>query len=110
MTIEQINAMVEEIGLPFDYYEFPEGTAQAPPFVVWFLGADDDVMADNINYCDIEWLSVELYTSFQDFDLERQIEAVLKKYDFTYHKERSFIESEKIWQTSYEMEVLINES
>ena len=46
MTIEQINAMVEEIGLPFDYYEFPEGTAQAPPFIVWFLGADDDVMAE----------------------------------------------------------------
>lgn len=110
MTIEQINAMVEEIGLPFSYYEFQEGTAQAPPFVVWFLSSDDDVHADNTNYCDIEWLNIELYTSNKDFDLEREVEAILKKYNFTYHKESDFVDSEKIWQTSYEMEVLINES
>jgi hypothetical protein len=110
MTIEQINAMVETIGLPFSYYEFPEGTSQAPPFVVWFLSRDDDLKADNINYCDIEWLNIELYTSNKNFDLDKKIEDVLKANDLTYYKESSFIDSEKIWQTSFEMEVMINES
>lgn len=108
MTIEQINAMVEEIGLPFAYYEFPEDTAQVPPFVVWFLSRDDDLYADNINYCDIEQLNIELYTSEKDFELEAQVEAVLKNHDISYHKESSKIDSEKIWQTSYESEVIIN--
>ena len=110
MKIEEINSMVEEIGLPFSYYEFPEGTAQKPPFVVWFLGSDDDLMADNINFCDIEWLSIELYTSQKDFALDKTIEDILKKYGFTYHKESAYIDSERIWQTSFEMEVMINES
>lgn len=108
MTIEQINAMVEEIGLPFAYYEFPEDTAQVPPFVVWFLSRDDDLYADNINYCDIEQLNIELYTSEKDFELEAQVEAVLKNHDISYHKESSWIGSEKIWQTSFESEVIIN--
>lgn len=110
MTIEAINKMVEEIGLPFDYYEFPKGTGQDPPYIVWFLSQDDDFHADNNNYCDIETLSIELYTSEKNFDLERQVESVLKGHDLSYHKESAEIDSERIWQTSWEMEVLINES
>ena len=110
MTIEAINKMVEEIGLPFDYYQFPEGTGQDPPFIVWFLSEDNDFHADNNNFCDIETLNIELYSSSKDFDLEAQVESVLKEHDMSYHKESAEIDSEKIWQTSWEMEVLINES
>lgn len=110
MTIEKINEMVEEIGLPFNYYQFPEGTEQAPPFIIWFLGPDDDFKADNKNFCNIEQLNIELYTSTKNFELESQVEAVLEKYEITYHKESERIDSEKVWQTSWEMEVIINES
>ncbi len=110
MTIEAINKMVEDIGLPFDYYEFPEGTAQDPPFITWFLSQDSDFHADNENYCDIETLNIELYTSTKDFELEAQIESVLKEHELSFHKESEKIDSERMWQTSWEMEVLINES
>lgn len=110
MTIQKINEMVAKIGLPFNYYEFPEGTSQAPPYVVWFLSGDDDVHADNTNYCDIEQLNIELYTSEKDFDLETQVERVLKEYGLSFHKESARIDSERMQQTSWEMEVIINES
>ena len=110
MTIPEINAMVESMGLPFEYYEFPEGTSQEPPYIVWFLSRDDDFKADNENYCDIEQLNIELYTSTKDFELENQVEAVLKANGFTYYKESNKIDSEKLWQISFEMEVVINES
>lgn len=109
MKISEINSMVQSIGLPFEYYQFPEGTDQAPPYVVWFLSRDDDFKADDENYCDIEQLNIELYTSFKDFDMEAQVEKVLKANGFTYNKESDFIKSENLYQTSYEMEVLINE-
>lgn len=109
MKISEINTMVESIGLPFDYYQFPEGTDQAPPYVVWFLSRDNDMMADDTNYCDIEQLNIELYTSFKDFEKEAQVESVLKENNFTYHKESTKIDSENLYQTSYEMEVLIHE-
>ncbi len=109
MTIPEINSMVESIGLPFNYYEFPEGTDQAPPYVVWFLSRDNDFMADDSNYCDIEQLNIEFYSDSKDFETEAQIESVLKANGFTYYKESSKIASENLYQTSYEMEVLINE-
>ena len=109
MTIKQINKMVEDIGLPFDYYAFPQGTGQAPPYITWFLGRDNDFIADNKNYCDIERLFIELYTSERDFDLESQVEEVLKAHDLVAHKESERIDSESMQQTSWEMEVIINE-
>lgn len=108
MTREEVYAMVESIGLPFDYYEFAQGTEQAPPFVVWFFATDTDVMADNKNYCDKEVLSIELYTKIRDFDLEKTVEDVLTSHGFSYSKEPNFIDSEKIWQIAYESEVIIN--
>ena len=108
MTREQVYQMVNSIGLPCAYYEFPDGTAQAPPFVVWFFATDTDVKADNSNYCDKEILSIELYTRSRDFEQEQAVEAVLKANGFCYAKEPSFIESERIWQIAYESEVIIN--
>ena len=109
MTREAIYAIIESIGLPFSYYEFPDDTPQEPPFVVWFFSINTDVMADNTNYVDKEVLNVELYTSFRDFEQEQAVEAVLTANGFTYAKEANFVDSERIWQISYESEVIIDE-
>lgn len=109
-TREEINAIIESMDLPFTYYQFEEGTAQAPPYVVFFYSTDSDVFADDSNYVDKEQLNVELYTRYRDFDLEKQIEAILESNGFTYGKEASFIESERLYQIAYEMEVIIDES
>jgi len=108
MSREEVYAMVESIGLPCAYYEFPDGTKQAPPFIVWLFGTDTDVKADNSNYCDKEVLAIELYTKIRDFEQEKAVEDVLASYGFSYSKEPNFIDSEKIWQIAYESEVIIN--
>ena len=108
MTIQEINQMVESIGLPFTYYEFPEGTSQAPPYVAWFIDGNDDFKADNINYCGIGILIIELYTSTKDFVLETQLQEVLKDRGLFYHKEENKIDSENLWQIAYRMEVIVN--
>lgn len=108
MTREEVYEMVQKIGLPCAYYEFPQGTEQAPPFVVWFFATDTDVKADNSNYCDKEVLAIELYTRTRDFDQEKAVEDVLSSHGFSYSKEPTFIESERIWQIAYESEVIIN--
>lgn len=108
MSRKEVYTMIQSIGLPCAYYEFPENTGQAPPFVVWFFATDTDVKADDTNYCDKEVLAVELYTKIRDFDQERAVEAVLTANGFCYSKEPNFIQKEKIWQIAYESEVLIN--
>lgn len=107
MTYKQIASMVSSIGLPYAYYQFPEGTAQAPPFVVFFYADTDDVFADDTNYQRIAMLNIELYTSEKDFATESTVEQILTNNNLTYYKEENYIDSEQMWQIAYEMEVLI---
>lgn len=108
MTYQEINQMVESIGLPCAYYQFKQDTAQEPPFVVWFFTDSNDAYADNSNYVKIPTLNIELYTRFKDFENEALVEEVLKANGLTWYKEENFIESEQIWQIAYESEVVIN--
>lgn len=108
MTREEVYTMVQSFDLPCAYYEFPDGTEQAPPFVVWFFSENTDVMADDSNYVDKEDLNIELYTSIRDFELEKTVEDVLSANGFSFAKEAAYIDAEKMWQISYEMEVIIN--
>lgn len=108
MTREEVYTIVNSIGLPCAYYQFPDDTPQAPPFVVWFFSVNTDVKADNENYVDKEVLNVELYTSTRDFEQEKAVEDVLSSNGFCYAKEAAYIDNERMWQISYESEVIID--
>ena len=66
------------------------------------------VFADDTNYQRIVQLNIELYTSNKDFELEESLEQILKDNNLTYYKEENYIDSEKLYQIAYEMEVMIN--
>lgn len=109
MTYKEIAAMIESIGLPYAYYQFPEGTGQEPPFVVFFYSNIDDLYADESNYQRIVTLNIELYTREKDFEKEATVEGILQNSGLSYYKEENYIDSEKMYQIAYEMEVIINE-
>lgn len=108
MTYKEIAAMIESIGLPYAYYQFPEGTGQEPPFVVFFYSDIDDLYADESNYQRIVTLNIELYTREKDFEKEATVEGILQNSGLSYYKEENYIDSEKMYQIAYEMEVIIN--
>lgn len=108
MTYKEIAAMIESIGLPYAYYQFPEGTGQEPPFVVFFYSNIDDLYADESNYQRIVTLNIELYTREKDFEKEATVEGILQNSGLSYYKEENYIDSEKMYQIAYEMEVIIN--
>lgn len=108
MTYKEINKMIEGFKLPYAYFQFPEGTGQAPPFVVFFFADIDDLYADDTNYQRIVILNIELYTREKDFDTEDVIETALAEKGLTYYKEENYISTEKMYQIAYEMEVIIN--
>lgn len=108
MTYKEISQMIAGAGLPYAYYQFPEDTPQAPPFICFFFSQIDDVFADDTNYQRIVQLNIELYTNVKDFDLEASLEEILQNNNLTYYKEENYIDSEKLYQIAYEMEVMIN--
>lgn len=109
MTHINVADMVKSIGLPYAYYQFPEGTAQELPFVVFFFSGSDDLYADQQNYQKISTLNIELYTKEKDFAQDEAIEKILNDNGLTYYKEENYIDSEKMWQTAYECDVVITE-
>ena len=108
MTYEEISTMVAEIGLPYAYYQFSDDTEREPPFVCFLFPDSDDLYADNENYVGIRRLYVELYTDEKRIDLEQTVERVLKSHGLTYAYTETYISQEKMWQSTYEMEVIIN--
>lgn len=108
MTYEEIAEMVEEIGYPYAYYQFPEGTAQAPPFVCFYYPGRSDMVADDSNYAPITELVIELYTDNKDFTAEANVEAALEAAGMVFEKDESYIDTERLFMITYQMEVNIN--
>ncbi len=105
MSHEEVMKMVGEMGLPFAYDHFVEGEAPEPPFLVFLYPKADNFAADGVVYFKINQLDIELYTDLKQPELEETIEAVLLKYGIFYGKSETWIESEKLYEVLYEMEV-----
>ncbi len=108
MTYQQIAEMIGKFGLPFAYYQFEEGSGQQCPFVVFYYPSQNNFRADNKNYAKIVNLTIELYTDNKDFVSEEVIEDVLDEYELAYDKDETYIESEKMYEVIYTMEVYLN--
>ena len=105
MKLTEIDSMIESIGLPYAYYQFP-GT-QEPPFICFYYPGRDDFVADNSNYAPITELVIELYTNNKDFTAEGAVESALEAAEIVYEKDESYIDTEKLYMITYTTEVLI---
>ncbi len=109
MTAQEINELVASIGLPYAYYQFPEGTDQPAPFICFYLSGSNDFMADRKNYVKIRQLNIELYTDNKDYDTERAVEAALAEHNISYRTEESYLNSERLYMVTYMAEIILND-
>ena len=105
MTYEEINAMMAEMGLPYAYHHFAEGESPEPPFLLFLSPGENTFGADNLMYFKSKQIAIELYTDLKSPETEEIIESVLTAHKIYYAKEETFIESEKLYEVIYEMEV-----
>lgn len=109
MTLEQVAQMVEGIGIPYAYYEFTNNVGVAPPFITYYYDENTDLIADNINYCRINSLVIELYTDNKNFALERAIETALNANELVYKRQEEHISSERMYMVTFRTSVIITE-
>ena len=107
MTYTDIKNMIAGIGVPYAYYQFTEATAQPPPFICFYFGYDDDLMADDTNYQKIANLTVELYTEQKDFEMETAVETALNNAGLPYRREETAIDSERLYLCAFYTSVYI---
>ena len=106
MTLTDIGNMIASIGYPWQYSHFPKTPDM--PYLVYYYPTENDVFADNSNMVNRRQLFVELFTQGKDLTAEAKVEAALKNSGLTWYKQTDFLSDELIFQTTYEMEVLIN--
>lgn len=114
MTYKQVYQIVSAIpmtqteNIPCAYFLFPEEQAPPPPFICYYYPDDSDFKADDTNYALIRNLTIELYCDNKDFVLEKAVEDALSSNGLVYSKSEEYIESEKLYMTTFETEVIIN--
>ncbi len=104
MTQSQLYTALKSLGLPVAYGEFAKPTT--PPFIAYQFSYSSDKMADNQNYLDISNIQIELYTKKKDLQSEAGVQALLKSVRLPYQKREVFIDSEKLWQIIYEIQLI----
>lgn len=109
MTYRQVNNTIQDIGIPYAYYQFPEGTEQACPFICFFFSGSNDLLADDTNYQKIRELNVELYTDNKDFAMEQTVESALNAAGLVYSRDETYLDSEHMNMVTYTTEIIITE-
>lgn len=108
MTLKEVATMVASIGYPYAYDHFIDGTAQDPPFVVFFYEYSP-MYADGKNYSDVRTLNIELATNNKDFTAEAAVESALASSDLAWAKAEQYIEGEQLYEVVYSADIVIRE-
>lgn len=105
MILEDVMEILEETGYPIAYHHFEEGQEPELPYIVYLSPQTENVMADGKTYIKIDELNVELYTEEKDLKAERRLEDVLEVHGLSWQKTEAYLETEKMYEVLYEMEV-----
>ncbi len=102
MTLVEIKSILESSGLPVTYYAWPEKEAPPLPYICYRVSYKN-MAADGKVYHQVKHIVAELYTRNKDELCEKKMEDVIKDYFWT--KDEDYIESEKCFMITYEVEV-----
>lgn len=105
MTMEELAAMLQEMGMPFAYDHFAEGESPEPPFICYLLPGSDNFAADGRVYFKVNEVRIEVYTDRKDMSVESKVEAVLDDREIFYNKSEVWIQSEKLYEVLYSFEI-----
>ena len=105
---EEFTTEIQKYKIPMAEAEFAKSVNT--PYGCYFRSADDVIHANGEPIYSITTIVVELYTERDDNQSERDFEQWLKDKDISFRKtERAYIESEKYYQTIYEIELMFDE-
>ncbi|MGH0685821.1 hypothetical protein [Bacillus mycoides] len=109
MNLIELKKILDATGYPVAYSHFtalPGNSVPKPPYICFLADESANLMADNKVYHKINDLNIELYTIKKDLVAEAKLEKVLDDHEIPYDSYGIFIESEKLFQKTYETRLL----
>lgn len=104
MTLQELFQALKSIGYPVSYGSF--AVPVTPPYLIYQFAYSNDFMADGMNYLEVSNLQVELYTEYKDPAAEKKVQDKLKELKLPYTKIETYLESEKLYQIVYEIQLI----
>lgn len=105
MTLAELKAILDSTELPVAYNAWQVGAAPALPFIVYRQMGSNNFAADNIVYSGTKEIDVELYTKEKSPDTEAAVEDVLNGASIYWEKTETYLDDEKCFEVTYEIEV-----
>ena len=106
MTLQELYTELKTgMSIPIAYQEFPD--TQSPPYAAFFEVDTETITADGIVVAESSFIEIHLITKFRDLALENQIESILKNCVVTWERSVERDDTQKIYDTFYEL-TLIN--
>lgn len=103
MTLEEVAALLETTGYPVTFLEWPEGAVPPMPYLVYLAPYTNNFAADGTAYFVVNHVQIELYTKLKDPVAEGKVEQALSS--LYWEKNTEYLDTEKCYQTIYEIEV-----
>lgn len=103
MNLNGLAALLVSTGLPVTYRAWPENEAPALPWIAYRSPSTDRVLADGGVYWCWDNVQVQLYCVYRDPALEKKVEQALSGFAWT--KDETYVESERCYIITYEIEV-----
>ena len=107
--MDNLIARMEEMGIPFAYDHFAEGESPEPPFICFLSPGSDNFAADGRVYFKVRQIHIELYTDEKNPETESWVETVLDGHGIFYDKTEVWIESEKLYEVLYSIELEVSQ-
>lgn len=104
MTLAELFNELKSLGYPVAYGSFAEPTPA--PYLIYQFAYSNDLMADSHNYLEIGNYQIELYTDHKDLAAEKLVQDKLKELKLPYMKVETYLESEKLYQIIYEIQLI----
>lgn len=103
MTQNELYNLLKSTGLPVAYHHFDEQPNL--PYIVYLFTYSSNFGAEDRVYQKIDNYQVELYSEKKDLAREQLIENLFDENDIYYDKSETYIESEKMYQVIYEIQI-----
>ena len=95
-------ARLDKLGIPVVYDHF-EGETK-PPFICWAILKSQTTGADNYHPVKRSELTIVLYSSEKDFDIEDKILRIFPEFEINI--ESAFILSDALYSTIFQFEII----
>ena len=103
MTLGGLAVLLESTGLPVTYLAWPEKRAPELPHICYLAEGANPMFADGRVYYSYDDVRVELYIKLRDPVVEGEVETALA--GFHWKKNAIYLDTEKCWMVTYDIEV-----